>query len=328
MVDSLFILNFSKLTNSLESVFKVIKRILLFTSLIIVLDILVGNGLEFLYFKQKYGLYARTTYGLEQTEADLLIFGSSSANHHYIPTIFEETLNVTAYNEGRDGIDILYQAAILKGIFKRYTPKIIILNLSPYELSTERGYDRLSALLPYCKKYPEMKRTIFLRSKFEKWKLLSKIYPFNSTFLTLLNGIHKVVGNKAQDNGYLPLIGSLDTNKFRRQTLDVQSQIDPNRVKALIDFINQCKQRKVLVYIFFSPVYDFGSHETLTIKEAMRISEAMKIPQINFINDPNFKGQALIFKDNGHMNHDGAIKFSKILAAYIKENLHRKKLKI
>lgn len=322
MVDSLFISNFSKMTGNIKNPIKIIQRIMIFTILVVVLDYVVGSGLEYLYYKQKVGLYARTTYGLEETTADLLIFGSSSANHHYNPSIFEEILNLSAYNEGRDGIEILYHTALLKGILRRYTPKIIILNLTPNELSTELGYDRLSSLLPYHEKYPEMKEIISLRSRFENWKLLSKIYPYNSTFLTILNGIHRMTGTKIQDKGYVPILGSIITNNLNEEYFS-QYQIDSNRVKTLSVFIDQCKMRKISLYLVFSPIYSFINQETGTMVEAKRISAEKGIFCYNFISDPRFKGQSSLFKDNGHMNHDGATKFSKIMANIIMADLDK-----
>jgi hypothetical protein len=304
---------------------KTIQRILIFTILIVAFDFLIGSSLEYLYFKQKVGLYARTTYGLEKTTAELLIFGSSSANHHYNPSIFEETLNLTAYNEGRDGIEILYHTAMLKGILRRYTPKIIILNLTPKELLTDQNYDRLSALLPYHRKFPEMNEIISLRSRFEDLKLLSKIYPYNSTFLTILNGLHSLTGTKIQDKGYVPLYGNIGTNNFYGEDY-LDAPLDTIRVKALVDFIDLCKARKISLYLVFSPVIGFNNQETKTVVEAKRISKKKDILCFDFINDSRFNGQVSLFKDYGHMNHDGATIFSKILASYILADLRKKNL--
>jgi hypothetical protein len=321
MEDSLFISNFDGMNGNVKNAIKVIQRILIFTILVIALDFVVGWGLEYLYFKQKVGLYARTTYGLEQTTAELLIFGSSSANHHYNPSIFEETLNLSAYNEGRDGVEILYHTAIMKGILRRYTPKIVILNLSPNELSTELGYDRLSSLLPYQEKYPEMKEIISLRSRFENWKLLSKIYPYNSTFLTILNGLHRITGTRIQDKGYVPLNGTMEI--YNNEKNHTQYQLDTNRVKALHEFIDQCKEKKILVYLVFSPVVGFNNQETETVVEVKKISVEKDIYCYNFINDSRFNGQVALFRDYGHMNHEGATIFSKIMADIILEDLER-----
>ena len=43
-------------------------------------DFLIGKTLKYFYFKASSGLFQRTTYSIEKTEADILIFGSSRAN--------------------------------------------------------------------------------------------------------------------------------------------------------------------------------------------------------------------------------------------------------
>jgi hypothetical protein len=261
---------------------------------------------------------------LEHTTAELLIFGSSSANHHYNPKIFEETLNLTTYNEGRDGIEILYHTAILKGILKRYTPKIVILNLAINELSTNQSYDRLSSLLPYVRKYPEMKEIISLKSKFESRKLYSRIYPYNSTFFTILNGLHRIINLKTQDKGYVPVYGTINKNNLIKDDYK-NYPLDTNRVKALNDFIEECTKRKISVYIVFSPVFDFNISDTQSMIESERLANEKGVYFYNFTNDTQFRRDNALFKDYGHMNQEGANKFSKNIASIIFNNLANEK---
>ena len=136
------------------------KLIILFLFLF-VSDFLIGNLLSYYYFNQKRGADYLTTYSIDSTKADVLIFGSSRASHHYRPPIFENHLNLTCYNVGRDGSFLFYQYAVLKAVIKRYSPKIIILDFNDGEFSKdESNYDRISALLPYYKTHPEMRSII------------------------------------------------------------------------------------------------------------------------------------------------------------------------
>lgn len=91
-----------------------LKLVVLFT-IVFILDYSIGNVLRYFYFKQESGLQYRTTYSIEKTRADVLIFGSSRANHHYNPIVFENRLKQSYYNVGRDGNFIFYHSAVLKG---------------------------------------------------------------------------------------------------------------------------------------------------------------------------------------------------------------------
>ena len=126
-----------------------LKSVVLFT-IVFVLDYSFGNLLRYFYFKQESGLQYRTTYSIEKTTADILIFGSSRANHHYYPNVFENRMKQSCYNVGRDGNSVLYHSAVLKGVLKRYSPKIVILDIVYGEFrQNQDSYDRLSSLLPY-----------------------------------------------------------------------------------------------------------------------------------------------------------------------------------
>jgi hypothetical protein len=126
-----------------------------------------GAILRYFYFSQTSGLGYRTTYSIDSTRANILVFGSSRANHHYVPEVFEDSLKMSFYNTGRDGNFLFYNYAIFKAILKRYTPKILIMDINPDELYyNPDSYDRLSSLLPYYKDHPEIRDIIELRGPY------------------------------------------------------------------------------------------------------------------------------------------------------------------
>ena len=140
---------------------------------VVILDFGIGSLLRTFYFRQTSGLDYRTTYSIEQTRADLIIFGSSTAIHDYIPVVFEQRLNLSAYNAGRDGMSIFYDYAVLKAVMKRHAPKIIIMAFDKDEFTqTQESYDRLSSLLPFYKTHPEIDSIIDLRGHYKKYKAL------------------------------------------------------------------------------------------------------------------------------------------------------------
>jgi hypothetical protein len=302
-----------------------IKKITFFFVILIILDFLIGYGVEYLYFKQKSGTHARMTFAIESTTADLLILGSSSASHHYIPEVFKETLNLTTYNAGYDGTNILYVEAVFKIIINRYSPRIIILNITPDELSNFPGYNRLSVLLPYCKKYPELKEKIFRNRKYERLKLFSHIYPYNSTVLTNLKGIFIKESDQNFNNGYVPLYRTLDTTKLMPQYKSNYSELDPGHLNALQEIIKLCKEKNIQLYLFISPIFNYCNNESVSIKKIIEISAANGIKYKSYLTDERFKGHTALFQDNGHMNHAGANLYSKIISGYILNDLDRQR---
>jgi hypothetical protein len=72
-----------------------IKKILILLVIIALFDLMIGFLLNYLYFRQKSGLFYRATYAIEKTNADVLVFGSSRANHHYVPEVFEKRFRMS-----------------------------------------------------------------------------------------------------------------------------------------------------------------------------------------------------------------------------------------
>lgn len=288
------------------------RRALAFGALVVILDFLVGSGLAWLHANQKRGVLYRAVYGLEQTRADLLIFGSSSANHHFVPQIIGAGLDMSVYNLGKDSMEVLYAKAFLMGVLKRYAPKAVLLNLTPSELSAVDNYDKLSVLLPYYRKHPEMRDVICLRSPHERLKLLSRIYPYNSMVVSLLAG---AIGHASgrPESGYVPLHRRMEARKTSWITFKEEPVLDPRRVAALESFILSCKERGIALAIVFSPWFYVRSETTATIAMATRLGRRHGVPVFNHIVNPEFLGNAGLFADEGHLNHEGASLFSRII---------------
>lgn len=284
-------------------------KLMSFLIILIFLDFAFGSLLKHFYFKQQSGILYRTTYAIDSTKAEMLIFGSSTANHHYIPDSFSEAFHISCYNTGRDGNSIFYSYAVLQGILKRYTPKMIILDMYDQAFMKEQSsYDRISSLLPYYNTNPEVRSIIQLKSPFEKYKLLSKIYPFNSMLFTI--GIGNADFNKGREdvmdqNGYVPLTETWKKPLGFDTTLP-KYEIDSNKVKFFKSFIIECNTSNIELYIVLSPKFIKYKYEDSTIGIVNRIAQEFKIPFYNFTNDSFFLSNQNLFFDRDHLNEEGA----------------------
>lgn len=289
-------------------------KLIIFFTLVFILDYIIGNILSHFYFRQESGLLYRTTFSIEKTTADVLIFGSSKANHHYIPDIFEKRLNLSCYNVGRDGNYILYHSAVLKGVLKRYSPKIVILDFRSGEFKqTKDSYDELSSLLPYYNRHPEMRSIIELKSKFEKLKLLSYIYPYNSLLLTIAVGNTEFNKKRRSDiQGYVPL-KKVWNLPIQIDSSSINYEIDSIKVKAYEIFIQNCVQSKVNLYIVCSPSFIKSNHIDYSVKLGQKIAKKNNITFFDFSNDSIFINESKFFADTWHLNNTGAEIFSDIL---------------
>ena len=311
--------SFHKIRNN-PYLFFIFKSIALFV-ILFCLDFIIGNTLSYFYFKQESGLQYRTTYSIDSTKADLLVFGSSRANHHYYPDIFEKRLNLSYSNVGRDGNPIFFHYAVFNAVLKRYSPQVIFLDFVAGEFKqSQDSYDRLSSLLPYYKTHPEMRSIIELKSQNEKLKLCSSIYPYNSEFLAIAAGNAEFNKKRRGDiKGYVPLTKTwnglmpIDSTSFKYE-------LDSMKIKIFEAFIQDCIDSNVKLYIVCSPYYIKFNRPDYSLILAQEIANRHQIPFFDYSNNPVFMNNTKLFADPGHMNDEGAKVFSNMLIDKININ--------
>lgn len=305
---------------------KFFRNVLLLLVIVFVIDFAIGSVLRHFYFKQSSGMQYRTTYSMEETKADVLIFGSSRASHHYVPDVFESKLNMTYFNVGQDGNYIFYHYALLKTILKRYKPKVIILDILNREFDpTEReAYERIAALLPYYKTHPEIRPIVELKGFSEKLKLLSSIYPFNSSMLTIAIGNTEMnKQRKPNMKGYLPRYKKLtEVGKWEVPPAYV---IDTVKLNAFVSFAKDCKDAGVPLYVVYSPTLVPEGFKDLSLRKAKEVTALFGAKFLDFGTDTAFNFKPALFADAIHMNDDGARIMSAMVADSIMNNLSLKK---
>ena len=304
-------------------------KLVVLCAIVFLLDFFAGNVLRYFYFKQDSGLQYRTTYSIDKTTADVLTFGSSRANHHYQPDIFEKRLQLSFYNVGRDGNYIFYHYAVLKGVLERYAPKMVILDFVRGEFKKNQDdYDRLSALLPYYKGHPGMRPIIELKSPYEKLKLFSCIYPFNSSMFTI--GVGNTEFNKKRMGdikGYVPLKGIWNKPIEFDVNSSVKYELDSIKVKVYEAFIKDCINAKVKLYIICSPYYLKSNHAEYSVTLGQEIAKKYNVRFFDYSRDSMFINNSKVFADVGHLNDEGAKVFSNMLIDNLDKAIEIKDIK-
>jgi len=297
-------------------------RPLLFLALVVIVDFTTGSVLKHFYFRQSSGWEYRTKYSIENTKAAALIFGASRAQQQYNPLFIEDSLNQTCYNVGRDGMPFLYHYAVLQTILKRYTPKTIILDCEYGALNySESSYERISCLLPYYNDHPEIRPVIELRGPLEKYKFLSKIYPYNSMIFKIAVG--NLEGNikRHEDiQGYVELTKSLN-EPIRTVDYSRQYPLDTVKVNMLYSFIEECKTRGIKLFFVCPPYYINAVGTDHSFAVTKKIATEKNIDFLDYSKDSLFLNNPGLFDDTVHVNTKGSKIFSAMLARDLKKKL-------
>ena len=283
-------------------------RIVILFLLVFLLDAGAGKIFGFYYPKMKAGQASRITYAIDKSDEDILIFGSSKANHHYVPDVFEQKLKASCYNAGIDGQSILYHYAVLHNILKRYTPKYIILDLHVDEFNDyEISYTSLSVLLPYYNSHPSVREIVNLRGPYEKYKTVSNLYLYNSLSSTIFKN-NFITKKDEIIKGYYPL--SRVMKKPLEKDIDRTTDIDTAKVEYFKKFVNEARAAGSEVFVFVSPVFRIRENGSQTVNIAKAFCEQQNILLQDFSQSPVFL-KSEYFDDASHLNDGGAVIYSR-----------------
>ena len=277
--------------------------------MIVIADFFAAKTLAFFYDNSPF----KTTYSISKTTEDLLIFGSSRASNHYVPSSFAETLGITCFNNGYNGQDIYYHYSILESTLSRYNPKIIIYDISNWDFRKDkRDTESLSLILPnYSDLNDSIKKLIEEMGPYEKYKLWSHCYPYNSMIIRIAECYYLNKDKRMGKSGYTPLSGLL--KKVSMKHIEDDDQVlDPQKISYLEKFIIDAKKNNIYLIIAISPTTKVRDNNFL-----QSLTDIHNIEFWDYSNNPDFM-KPEFFKDPTHMNSIGAEKYSNALAERIK----------
>ena len=211
---------------------KIVIGVLGFCLLLIAADWAVGTWSEKMYHKSQYGIFHRQIYCLTESQDELMILGSSRAAHHYVPQIFGDSLGMSCYNAGSDGMCIYYHYGILASRIQRgCPPKMVILEVigTDAEVSQSATFSLDAALdryAPHYGEFAEIDSMFAINGWKEKVKLLSKTYKYNSKLVLTIKCNYIPW---PEDRGYEALNGVMKISEGE-QAADVlaPSSVEPN----------------------------------------------------------------------------------------------------
>lgn len=298
---------------------KYILKILLLFALVAVGDILFGICMKHVYSSIKSGGQGRNNYIANELEADLVVFGSSRALNHYNTKLLQDSLGMTCFNCGEDGNGILLAYGRLWMLKKRYTPKTIIMDITPsFDLLKSKDGMNMEWLRPFYD-YDGIKEIFQDLDSNEKYKMLSSCYKYNSFFFLRLSSY--LFGSELEEkgNGFFPRKGTMNPKK-KNILKDLPVEYDSLKIKYLNKFIDLASDSKL--YFIISPVwYDLRESREKEIKSLKTICENKSIPLIDFTNDLKFIGNDSLFHNGTHLNNKGADEFSKDVVRIIRQSV-------
>jgi hypothetical protein len=263
---------------------------------------------------------SRITYAISKAEEEVIILGSSRANHHYVPAVLEDSLKMSVYNAGCDGQFVFYDYCVLKNILYRNKTQVVILDILPWEFQKGRGYQKLSVLLPYYYVDTTIQKIVNLRSKFEKFKTLSNLYRYNSMISTIV--VNNVFPKKkSSQKGYLPLTHKWKSPIAMADSAAVSSlQLDTIKINVFKKILSIAKKRGVKVYVFVSPWFVKCRRTPASVAMGKKICADFNVPFFDFSKNDYFLKHPELFHNPNHLNNNGAEVYTSLISSIIKSS--------
>ncbi len=294
---------------------KYILRILLFFFIVAVADQLLGAGLMYMRRNAGSGSAREIEYTTRQCNEDVLVFGSSRAMHHYVPSIIEDSLGMTCFNCGKDGLGLYYNYGRWMLIREHHIPKVIVYDYCHFdhEVDSVPNNRFLTELRPYCGN-PGVKELFNDVESMEKYKVASSLYRNNSKLLQLIGGFVK---REKMTDGYRPLKGEI----YYFYKIKPKPDVDTLKYRYLEKFIQSVQHDGVKLIFMLSPYYD-GVNASCPPE----IQELFRKYKVDFYDNENLEGftnNKSLFRDMKHLNEKGAEKYTKIVVGEIRKSMER-----
>lgn len=243
-------------------------------------------------------------YLVNDVHEDVLLFGTSRCNLHYVPSILQDTLGMSVYNGGIDASHCIYaHYFIFNHVLERYTPKVVCVELSEFDYNKEgkKGFETVSFFGPYAGK--NVAADSVFRDAGTWWKYqLSHLYRYNAKAVSNIAGLF-YSRQSGDDHGYIP---NPKPAQFpsRLEKAKTPKGIDSLKIAYLNRFITLCEKHAIRLVFMVSPAYSIASPDLYDpLKE---IAKKHHIPFLDYHSEGLYLDHPEYFKDAGHLWDQGA----------------------
>ena len=296
---------------------KLLAKFIVLLVIVIAFDWTYGKFACYLIDNAKGGEIYQDRYICDSLKADVLIMGSSKARNQYDPKILGDTLGLNIYNCGKSGMGIIFNYGRWKIISRRYTPKVIIYEVLPIVDLMVRDDNSIfiNQLRPYYGKVEGIDSIFWTIDHNEKYKMLSKTYQYHS----ILDYINCYRDRTFLKDGYCrPGNDILDPTTVNYE--DFEYELDSVKCHFMETFFTEVTSKTQLI-IAISPMYSFhNDHGGLTFLKGL--CKKYNVPILDHFCDPNFVDNPNLYIDMAHLNREGSIRWSKLIASELKPILN------
>lgn len=298
---------------------KFLIKIFLFFIAIAVLDFLFGSACQYMNSHSKGGGVKSRYYVCKESNEDVLVFGSSRAKHHYVPDVIEDSLGLSCYNTGEDGNGIIYCYGVLKMITRRYIPKMIIYDVSEFDVRKDDNTKYLDLLKAYYDE-PGIDSIFWNVEPKARLMMCSNLYRYNTTCLRMIGNYLYPMGNYPK--GYSALLKTMDYEPEIKGSKEITG-VDELKIYYFEQFVKFAKSNGIELLCCVSPYYHVSAN-TAYCEPIKELCNNYNVPFYNWGTISIFSNNKQFFNDRNHLNDTGAHLYTKLVVKTIREDIIQK----
>jgi hypothetical protein len=255
---------------------------------------------------------------VKRDKYDILIMGSSQANHHYVPQIIADSFNKSVYNAGMDGNGIVLMNGIYKMIAERYEPELIIYNVTPsfdfLQYSRDDNNKRYITTLKPFYDNEQIKKIINKVDPLECLKMQSRMYRYNTVCINTMKNAF-ITESSINNLGFEPLYGVMD---YEPVLSDDKEACDSLKLIFLEDFIKTVSESHTKLIVASSPKY--GAESSAAFDIVRDLCKKYNVKYFDNYTDAFFINNKSYYEDPMHLNNTGAELYTQRIIDQIKNN--------
>jgi hypothetical protein len=299
---------------------RIVTYTIVFICLLFVYRTFLYSGIK----KNKEGVFNKYNelFLKEGNTYDVLFLGSSRAEMHFNPKVFDEITGLNSYNMGMSGASPKISLALLKNYCHQHqNPQYIILNIDYFSLQNDT--DRLNDFPRY---FP------YLGNSYLRNQLTQMDNRFNSFYYNPLHSLPytQIDYLSTSLHGWLNITGKYDTLMYKgyqtSELKEINNKDEPKPIYSFISIKNRqyidsiilfTKANNIKLTLVTSPVLGGGKKNVLN-----KLSLSNQLKNIAFKNhihyfdytDSTKYQDSQLFADHFHLNRQGAIKLTQSIS--------------
>lgn len=301
MAVNLFISNF----DFMREFIKILQAIIFIVFGLFIADFCIGRSVGYLMLRlpDHGGEICEVNYAINRACPDIVILGSSRANHHYNCSIISDKFGKTVYNAGIDGTNILYSRCVLQQILSRKIPDMVVLELNVGCLFDENTVD-----IKQCRLFADMSPD--LESIVQQYGMSQSLYVnsyrYNSSVLNILSNIILQKKHAGNNNGFIPLANTNLYSGLDWEYRNIDGVLNANTLEEFVSILNIAQKYGFRLIVVSSPVRYLYNTNNLSTKTIENLCDEYGVIFLDNSQLPYFKEHDEYMKDANHLTGEGA----------------------